>query len=121
MHRRGPPPPLIPGFRAGGGGGGGGRLVPFVSEGSGRKAERRGRVHERRRGRVVPETELSLRLRDFDRAGLVPVDFEDRAAQRVLRAPSVRGWAESRIAPCAGPLGRRIDLRVRVRFLVADQ
>src|SRR5262249_53351837 len=72
--------------------------------------------------RIAPEAELAHRFWRLDRVKRRTVHSKDCAYHRVFRASAVGGRAESRIAPRAGPnIRQRVDLGVRVSFLVAHQ
>src|SRR5262245_48396299 len=75
-------------------------------------------------GRVPPETELSgggWDLHADPNVDVGPVVHVNRAAEGVLGPPAIVGRTEAVISPSPGPSGRRIDFRVEVAFLVADQ
>ena len=96
-------------------------LVPLGTEDA-----RRQRVDlaggERCDGGVAPEAHLAVARRHQHGVVAVAVHREDGAVDRVLGTAAVRGRAEARVTPRAGPhVGQRIDLGVGVRLLVADQ
>src|SRR6185295_5309900 len=96
-------------------------FVPLVPDKTGAHGRDLPRC-ECRHARVPPEAELSQGLRDLYGVLAAAIDHEERSGQCVFRPATVGGRAESRISPRTGPdVGKRIDLGVRMCFLVADK
>src|SRR5262249_41683939 len=95
-------------------------LVPLIPERALREGGHLTNPEGRNTG-VAPEAHLAVGLRNCDRR-VATIHGKEGAGEGVLGTAPIGRGAEARVLPGAGPHSRqRIDLRIVMRLLVADQ